>query len=154
MRFVSVINGQWDHHSNIKEKIEELCNHTDQGVAALLTDLKTRGLLDETLVVWAGEFGRLPTIEARQEKPGRDHNPYGFSVWMAGGGVQAGAEYGETDELGWQAIEEFKVSHHDLHATIMHLLGLDVNKLTFEYEGRDETLTGVQQNRVVHEILT
>jgi hypothetical protein len=153
VRFVSVINGQWDHHSNIKEKIEELTYRTDQGVAALLADLKARGLLDETLVVWAGEFGRLPTIESRQEKPGRDHNPYGFNIWMAGGGVKAGAEYGETDELGWQAVEELKVSHHDVHATIMHLLGLDVNKLTYEYEGRDETLTGVQKNRVVHEIL-
>ncbi|MCY4593294.1 MAG: DUF1501 domain-containing protein [Bryobacterales bacterium] len=153
VRFVTVINGQWDHHSNIKEKIEELCKRTDQGVAGLLADLKARGLLEETLVVWAGEFGRLPTIEARQEKPGRDHNPYGFTIWMAGGGVRAGADYGDTDELGWQAIEDVKVSHHDVHATILHLLGLDVNKLTYEYEGRAETLTGVQQNRVVHEIL-
>jgi uncharacterized protein (DUF1501 family) len=153
VRFVTVINGEWDHHSDIKDKIQGLCKKTDQGVAALLTDLKSRGMLDETLVVWAGEFGRLPTIEAQEAKPGRDHNPYGFSIWMAGGGIKAGVDYGDTDELGWQAQEEFKVSHHDVHATILHQFGLDVDKLTFEYEGRSETLVGVQPHRVVHEIL-
>ncbi|MDA0207196.1 MAG: DUF1501 domain-containing protein [Acidobacteria bacterium] len=153
VRFVTVINGEWDHHSDIKEKIQALCKKTDQGVAALLIDLKNRGMLDETLVVWAGEFGRLPTIEAQEAKPGRDHNPYGFSIWMAGGGIKAGVDYGDTDELGWQSLEEYKVSHHDVHATILHQFGLDVDKLTFEYEGRSETLVGVQPHRVVHEIL-
>jgi len=153
VRFVTVINGSWDHHSNIKEKIEELTYRTDRGVAALLEDLSQRGLLDETLVVWSGEFGRLPTIESRQDKPGRDHNPYGFNMWMAGGGVQPGAELGETDELGYAAVEEYKVGHSDVHATILHQLGLSFEDLTFEYEGRDESLVGVQPARVLDEIL-
>lgn len=153
VRFVTVINGGWDHHSKIKRNIERLCKRTDQGVAALLTDLKARGLLDDTLVVWAGEFGRLPTIQSNEDEPGRDHNPYGFNIWMAGGGVQAGAEYGQTDDLGYAAVEEFKVGHSDAHATILHLLGLDFQKLTYEYEGRDESLVGVTPARVINEIL-
>ncbi len=153
VRFVTVINGGWDHHSRIEEDIQRLCKRTDQGVAALLTDLKSRGLLDETLVVWAGEFGRLPTIQSNEANPGRDHNPYGFNIWMAGGGVKAGAEYGQTDDLGYAAVDEFKLGHADVHATILHLLGLDYKKLTFEYEGRDESLTGVVPARVINEIL-
>ena len=153
VRFVTVINGGWDHHSNIKENIEKLCLRTDRGVAALLEDLSQRGMLDETLVVWAGEFGRLPTIEARQDKPGRDHNPYGFNIWMAGGGVQPGAELGETDELGYAAVEDKKVGHSDVHATVLNQLGLDFKRLTFAYEGRDESLVGVAPARVLREIL-
>ena len=154
VRFVSVINGGWDHHSRIEDDIQRLCKRTDQGVAALIRDLKSRGLLDETLVVWAGEFGRLPTIQSNEAKPGRDHNPYGFNIWMAGGGVKAGADYGQTDDLGYAAVEEFKLGHADVHATILHLLGLDFKKLTFEYEGRDESLTGVVPARVIHEVLS
>ncbi len=153
VRFVTVINGGWDHHSNIKENIEVLCKRTDQGVAALLSDLKSRGMLDETLVVWSGEFGRLPTIQSNDAKPGRDHNPYGFNMWMAGGGVKAGAEYGQTDELGYAAVEEFKLGHSDVHATIFNQLGLDYRKLTFEYEGRNESLVGVTPARVITEVL-
>ena len=153
VRFVTVINGGWDHHSRIVENIQVLCKRTDQGVAALLTDLKARGLLDETLVVWSGEFGRLPTIQSNDAKPGRDHNPYGFNMWMAGGGVKPGAEYGQTDELGYAAVEEFKLGHADVHATILNQLGLDYKKLTYEYEGRDESLVGVTPARVINEIL-
>ncbi len=153
VRFVTVINGGWDHHSNIKESIEVLCKRTDQGVAALLTDLKQRGMLEETLVVWSGEFGRLPTIQSNEAKPGRDHNPYGFNLWMAGGGIKAGVDYGQTDELGYAAVDEFKLGHSDVHATILHQLGLDFKKLTFDYEGRKESLVGVTPARVIKEVL-
>ncbi len=153
VRFVTVINGGWDHHSRIVDGIQRLCKRTDQGVAALLTDLESRGLLDETLVVWSGEFGRLPTIQSNEAEPGRDHNPYGFNMWMAGGGVKAGADYGETDDLGYAAVDDFKLGHADVHATIFNQLGLDYRKLTYEYEGRDESLVGVTPARVIHEIL-
>jgi hypothetical protein len=152
VRFVTVINGGWDHHSNLKEDISKLCLRTDQGVAALMTDLKARGLLDSTLVVWSGEFGRLPTIEAKSERPGRDHNPYGFVMWMAGGGVKPGVDFGATDDLGYAAADN-KLTHSDVHATILHLLGLDYKKVTFEYEGRAESLIGINPARVVREIL-
>ncbi len=110
-----------------------------QAVAALLSDLKQRGLLDETLVVWGGEFGRTPVSESGD---GRDHNPYGFTMWMAGGGVKGGMAYGATDEFGFRAVEN-RVSIHDLHATILHLLGIDHEKLTYRYAGRDFRLTDV-----------
>src|SRR5262249_57598239 len=116
-------------------------------------DLKARGLLKDTLVVWSGEFGRLPTIELRNDRPGRDHNPYGFSMWMAGAGVKSGCDYGDTDELGYAAIKEDSLTHSDIHPTILHLLGLDFRKVTYEYEGRDESLVGVNPARVVTEIL-
>jgi uncharacterized protein (DUF1501 family) len=122
-------------------------------MSGLLTDLKQRGMLEDTLVVWSSEFGRLPTIEARSGDPGRDHNPYGFNMWMAGAGVKAGVDYGMTDELGYAAVPEFAVTHSHIHATIQHLLGLDYKKLTYKYEGRDESLVGVNPARVVDEIL-
>jgi hypothetical protein len=153
VRFVTVINGGWDHHSRIVSSIQQLCKRTDQGIAALLTDLKSRGLLEDTLVVWSGEFGRLPTIQSNEAEPGRDHNPYGFNMWMAGGGVKPGVDYGETDELGYAAVEDFKLGHADVHATILNQLGLDFRKLTYEYEGRDESLVGVTPARVINEIL-
>ena len=121
----------------------------DKPVAGLLKDLKQRGLLDETLVVWTGEFGRTPVSEAGD---GRDHNPYGFSVWMAGGGVKGGMVLGSTDEFGFQAVEN-RINVHDLHATILYLMGLDHEKLTYRYAGRDFRLTDVE-GRVVNEILT
>ena len=121
----------------------------DTAVAALIRDLKQRGLLDETLVVWTGEFGRTPVSEAGD---GRDRNPYGFSVWMAGGGVKGGMVLGSTDEFGFQAVEN-RINVHDLHATILHLMGLDHEKLTYRYAGRDFRLTDVE-GRVVNEILT
>jgi hypothetical protein len=153
VRFVTVVNGGWDHHNNIQADLAEVCYRTDMGLAGLLADLRSRGLLDSTLVVWGGEFGRLPTIEQLTGKPGRDHNPHGFSIWMAGGGLKPGFDLGGTDDLGYAAVGE-KLTHSDVHATILHLLGLDYKKLTYEYEGRNESLIGVNPARVIHEILT
>ncbi|MFN9432625.1 MAG: DUF1501 domain-containing protein [Acidobacteriota bacterium] len=156
VRFVQVYGGgggNWDTHSNIKGQLPGLCQYIDQGTAALLTDLDQRGLLEDTLVVWSGEFGRLPTIEANTATPGRDHNPYGFSMWMAGGGVKRGFDLGATDELGYGAVAEHRAGHSDIHATIQHLLGIDYQKNTYPYEGREESLVGVNPARVLREIL-
>ncbi|MBL9122940.1 MAG: DUF1501 domain-containing protein, partial [Planctomycetaceae bacterium] len=128
-----------------------------QGIYALITDLKQRGLLDETLILWGGEFGRTPTVELPKEGSnagkinGRDHNHYGFTFWMAGGGVKAGQVYGATDEFGFQAVEN-RVHVHDLHATMLHLLGFDHTKLTYRYAGRDFRFTDVH-GKVVHELI-
>jgi uncharacterized protein (DUF1501 family) len=122
----------------------------DQPIAALLSDLDQRGLLEETLVLWGGEFGRMPFSEG-QGAPGRNHNPYGFSMWMAGGGVRGGTAYGETDEFGFEAVAG-KTHLHDLHATILHLMGLDHEALTYFHQGRDESLTDVG-GRVIDSIL-
>jgi len=148
VRFVHLIRNDWDHHGKLKESLTKSCHETDQPVAALLRDLKQRGLLDNTLVIWAGEFGRLPVV---QGSDGRDHNPFGFSFWMAGGGVTGGTIYGATDEFSYAAVEN-KVTMADFHATVLHLLGLDHRKVTFSFEGRDESLTGVELARVVEEI--
>jgi uncharacterized protein (DUF1501 family) len=151
VRFVQVYygNGQpWDTHSKHDEQVGTLCRTIDQPTAALLADLHARGLLEDTLVVWGGEFGRTPTTE---NGDGRDHNHHGFTMWLAGGGVRGGMTWGETDEFGFRAVEN-KVHVHDLHATILHLLGLDHERLTFRYSGRDYRLTDVH-GRVVREIL-
>ena len=124
------------------------CAATDQPIAGLLDDLKARGLLDDTLVIWGGEFGRTPTAEGTD---GREHHPFGFTMWLAGGGVKGGMAYGATDEFGWHAVED-KVHVHDLHATILHLMGLDHEKLTYRHAGRDYRLTDVS-GEVVQEIL-
>ncbi len=154
VRFVQVYGGGgWDTHSNIGGQLPGLCHRIDQGMSALLADLEARGMMKDTLVVWSGEFGRLPTIEARNNAPGRDHNPYGFSMWMAGAGVKPGVDYGETDDLGYAALPEYALGHADIHATVQHLLGVDHAKNTFFYEGRDESLVGVTPARVVKEIL-
>lgn len=155
VRFVQIYaggGGNWDTHNNIEGQLPGLCEYIDQGMSGLLVDLEQRGMLKDTLVVWSGEFGRLPTIEAKNSKPGRDHNPYGFSLWMAGAGLQPGFDYGQTDELGYSAAADFKCTHWDMHATIQHLLGLDFKKNTFPYEGRDESLVGVQKARVLKEL--
>jgi len=152
VRFVQVYygNGQpWDTHNNHDKTVRELAKNIDQPIAALLGDLKRNGLLEDTLVIWGGEFGRTPTSENGN---GRDHNHYGFTMWMAGGGVKGGMTYGETDEFGFRAVQD-KVHIHDLHATILHLLGLDHEKLTYRYAGRDYRLTDVY-GRVVNEIIT
>jgi hypothetical protein len=148
VRFVHVENGGWDHHTNINRNIAGNCRTIDQPLAALLGDLKQRGLLDETLVVWGGEFGRTPVSESDD---GRDHNSYGFTMWLAGGGVRGGMSYGATDEFGFQAVEN-RVSVHDLHATILHLLGLDHERLTYRYSGRDFRLTDVH-GRVLRDLI-
>ena len=151
VRFVQVYYGDgqpWDTHSNHNESVKKLCKEIDQPIAALLGDLKQRGLLEETLVVWGGEFGRTPTSENGN---GRDHNHHGFTMWLAGGGVKGGMTYGETDEFGFKAATN-KVHVHDLHATILHLLGLDHERLTFRHAGRDFRLTDVYGN-VVRDII-
>ncbi|MBM3797141.1 MAG: DUF1501 domain-containing protein [Acidobacteria bacterium] len=138
--FIYYGNGQpWDDHQKIEKNLRGRCPDMDQASAALIADLKRRGLLDETLIVWGGEFGRTPVSESGD---GRDHNPYGFTMWMAGGGVRGGMAYGATDEFGFKAVEN-RVSVHDLHATILHQMGLDHEKLTYRYAGRDFRLTDV-----------
>jgi hypothetical protein len=145
VRFVEVTcppgasNGTWDQHGDLKKGHEKNALDTDQAIAGLILDLKSRGLFEETLVVWAGEFGRTPHSAGRD---GRDHHPEGFSVWLAGGGVKGGTVYGATDELGMRSVEKV-CTMHDLHATILHLLGLDHTRLTFRFSGRDFRLTDV-----------
>ncbi len=138
---------RWDQHSNLKDGHTKNALTVDQPIAALLTDLKARGLLDETLVLWAGEFGRTPFAQGTD---GRDHNPFGFSVWLAGGGIRGGMTYGATDEYGYHAIEN-RLLMHDLHATLLYALGIDHEKLTVRHSGRDMRLTDVH-GRVVHDI--
>ena len=151
VRFVQVYygNGQpWDTHSAHNETVPKLCQTIDQPIAALLSDLKQRGLLEDTLIVWGGEFGRTPTSE---NGTGRDHNHHGFTMWMAGGGIKGGMTYGETDDFGFKATVD-KMHVHDLHATMLHLLGLDHERLTYRHAGRDFRLTDVY-GRVVQEII-
>ena len=153
VRFVQVTHSdskvQWDQHADLKEGHEKNAKETDRPIAALLKDLKQRGLLDDTLVVWSGEFGRTPTAQGTN---GRDHNPEGFTTWLAGAGVKGGIRFGKTDDYGYYAVEN-KVHLHDLHATILHLLGMDHEKLTYRYAGRDFRLTDVH-GRVVKEIFS
>src|SRR5262249_46080466 len=140
---------RWDQHDRIKEGHESMARATDQPIAALLKDLKGRGLLEETLVVWAGEFGRTPV--AQGSSTGRDHNPYGFTIWLAGGGMKGGTVYGATDEYGFHAVEN-RAQIHDLHATVLHLLGIDHHRLTYRFGGRDMRLTDIH-GEVIHDIL-
>jgi hypothetical protein len=160
VRFVQVWHGAgqpWDNHDDIEVNHRRLAKECDQGIGALLTDLKQRGLLDETLVIWGGEFGRTPTVElptpgANAGKVnGRDHNHHGFTYWLAGGGVKGGQAYGATDEFGFQAVEN-KVHVHDLHATILQLMGFDHEKFTYRYAGRDFRLTDVH-GKVVWDLI-
>ena len=147
VRFVQLYSGgghleeTWDAHESVEKNHGRHAAEVDKPIAALLADLDRRGLLDSTLVVWGGEFGRMPFSEGKGE-PGRNHNPYGFSVWLAGGGVKGGTSYGATDDLGFEAVED-RVHVHDLHATILRLMGLDHEKLTYFHQGRDERLTDV-----------
>jgi membrane-anchored protein YejM (alkaline phosphatase superfamily) len=157
VRFIQLYSGgghleeTWDAHAGIESNHGQHAPEVDQPIAALLHDLEQRGLLEETLVVWGGEFGRMPFSEGK-DAPGRNHNPYGFSMWLAGAGVRGGMTYGKTDELGFAAVEN-KVHVHDLHATILHLMGLDHELLTYFHQGRDESLTDVH-GRVIQSILT
>lgn len=155
VRFVEITcppgasNGTWDQHGNLKKGHEKNALDTDQAIAGLILDLKARGLFEETLIVWAGEFGRTPHSSGRD---GRDHHPEGFSVWLAGGGAKGGTVYGATDELGMQSVENI-CTMHDLHATILHLLGLDHERLTFRFSGRDFRLTDVH-GHVVKQVVS
>jgi uncharacterized protein (DUF1501 family) len=139
----------WDGHKNIKQNHSQFAGETDQPIAALLSDMASSGLLDSTLVVWGGEFGRLPIVQ--KGGTGRDHNPHAFTYWMAGGGAKGGVHYGETDEIGHKAAVN-RVSVNDLHATILHLMGLDHESLTYRYSGRDFRLTDVAGN-VVQDVI-
>ncbi len=156
VRFIQLYSGgghleeTWDAHESIEKNHGQHGAEVDQPIAALLTDLEERGLLEETLVVWGGEFGRMPFSEGK-DAPGRNHNPYGFCMWMAGGGVKGGMTYGETDEFGFEAVTD-KVHLHDIHATILHLMGLDHELLSYFHQGREETLTDVG-GRVVRDII-
>jgi uncharacterized protein (DUF1501 family) len=137
VRFVELCKPGWDQHRNLRDAMTRNCTAIDKPIAGLLADLHGRGLLKDTLVIWAGEFGRTPTA---QNGDGRDHNNKGYSLWMAGGGVKGGLSYGQTDEYGTEAVED-KVHVHDWHATILHLLGLDHERLTYRYAGREMRLT-------------
>lgn len=149
VRFVQVYSdGEWDAHNNLKQNHTQHCGATDIPIAGLLTDLESRGMLDSTLVIWGGEFGRMPIS---QNGKGRDHNPKGFLQWMAGAGIKGGVSYGETDEIGYEAVED-RVSVNDLHATILHLLGLDHERLTYFHNGRSYRLTDVA-GEVIQDIL-
>ncbi len=157
VRFVQIYSGgtenqrAWDGHIDILGNHSQFAGETDQPFAALLTDLEQRGMLDDTLVIWGGEFGRNPVAQIGTSKPGRDHNPHCFTAWMAGGGIKGGVSYGESDELGFKAAVD-PVSAHDFHATILHLLGLDHERLTYTYNGRSYRLTDVA-GEVLHKIL-
>jgi hypothetical protein len=157
VRFVQISDGGWDHHGKLRQSLPVRCKAVDKPIAGLITDLKKRGLLDDTLVLWGGEFGRTPFDQdlSQGKSPitdrGREHNPKGFTMFMAGGGIKPGISYGETDEFGWHAVQG-KVHIHDLHATMLHQLGIDHERLTYRYTGRDYRLTDVF-GRVVKEIL-
>jgi hypothetical protein len=156
VRFIQIYHGgghqqqNWDAHNGVEENLKIHCPEVDKPIAGLLTDLKQRGLLDETLVVWGGEFGRQPVVQGQGD--GRDHNPKGFTYWLAGGGVKGGTSYGETDEVGHEAVVN---RHHlrDLHATILHLMGLDPHKLSYFYSGLNQKLTGVVEAEVIEGVL-
>jgi uncharacterized protein (DUF1501 family) len=155
VRFVQIYaggGGNWDTHNNIEGQLPGLAQYIDQGMSALVTDLDQRGMLKDTLFICSSEFGRLPTIEAKNSKPGRDHNPYGFSIWATGAGLKQGYDYGASDELGYAADRNSKCGHSDIHATVQHLLGIDYKKNTFPYEGRDESLVGVNPARVLTDL--
>ena len=149
VRFIQLYHEAWDQHGNLVRDIKQNCLDTDQACAALVTDLKQRGLLDSTLVIWGGEFGRTPMVQGGDD--GRDHHPNAFTMWLAGGGVKPALVLGESDELGFNVVKD-KVNVHDLHATILHLLGFDHTKLTFRFQGRDFRLTDVHGN-VVRDLL-
>ena len=155
VRYVNIYHSGWDAHSNVEGNVRRNAGVTDRASAALVQDLKLRGMLDETLVIWGGEFGRTPMVESNPalgRKLGRDHHPQAFSMWMAGGGVKPGMTLGRTDDFGFHPVEK-PVHVHDIHATLLHCLGFDHEKLTFRRNGLDFRLSGVEEHRVVREIL-
>jgi len=147
VRFIQLYHRDWDHHGGIQRDVKITAGEVDQGAAALIKDLKRRGMLDDTLILWGGEFGRTPMAQGN----GRDHHIKGFSMWLAGGGIKGGITHGSTDDLGYNAVEDV-VEVHDLHATMLHLLGIDHKRLTYKFQGRDFRLTDVHGN-VVEKIL-
>ncbi len=153
VRFIQLYHRDWDHHNGLREYFPEKARETDRACAALVNDLRERGMLDETLVVWAGEFGRTPMAQTNKGSPGRDHHNKGFSIWLTGGGIKRGISYGATDDFGYAAVENV-VSVHDLHATMLHLLGIDHTRFTHKFQGLDARLTGVEKSQVVQGILS
>jgi hypothetical protein len=151
VRFVEIFHEAWDQHSGLASDLKKNCANTDQAAAALITDLKQRGLLDETLVIWGGEFGRTPMVQGGGND-GRDHHPNAFTMWLAGGGISPGMTLGESDELGFNVTKD-RVHVHDLHATILHLLGFDHSRFSYSFQGLDQRLTGVEPAHVVKELL-
>jgi hypothetical protein len=151
VRFIQLYHRGWDHHNDLVPFMKICAGHVDRATAALVRDLKQRGMLDETLVIWGGEFGRTPMAQSNKGNSGRDHHMKGFSMWLAGGGIKGGMTHGATDELGYNSVEDV-VTVHDLHATMLHLLGIDHKRLTFRFQGRDFRLTDVSGN-VVSRIL-
>ncbi len=152
VRFIQLYHRGWDHHGDLVPYMKTCCGLCDQPSAALVMDLKQRGMLDDTLVIWGGEFGRTPMFQGKGKFPGRDHHIRGFSMWMAGGGVKGGVTYGNTDEFGYFAAEN-PVHVRDLHATILHLLGIDHERFTYRYQGLDFRLSGVEKAHVVRDVL-
>ena len=155
VRFIQVYHAGWDHHSNVEGGVRGQCQQTDQATAALIVDLKRRGMLDDTLIVWGGEFGRTPMVEASAalgRSLGRDHHPQAFTIWMAGGGVRGGVSLGRTDDLGFHPVER-PVHIQDIHATILHQLGIDHRRLAVKFRGLNFRLTGVEPREVVREVL-
>jgi uncharacterized protein (DUF1501 family) len=149
VRFVQLFHEAWDQHGNLKADLKKNCAATDKASAALVKDLKRLGMLDDTLVIWGGEFGRTPMVQGGDD--GRDHHPNAFTVWLAGGGIKPGLTLGTTDDLGFNAAED-RVHVHDLHATLLHLLGFDHTQLTYKFQGRQFRLTDVH-GRVVEKLL-
>ncbi len=152
VRFIHLYHRGWDHHGDLVRYMNTCCGLCDGPTAALVRDLKQRDMLKDTLIIWGGEFGRTPMFQGKGKDPGRDHHIRGFSMWMAGGGVRGGTTYGATDDLGYYAVED-KVHTRDLHATMLHLLGIDHRRFTEKYQGLDLRLTGVEPARVLHEVL-
>ena len=153
VRFIQLYHTGWDHHGALQKYMTISCEHTDQATCALVNDLKQRGLLDETLVIWGGEFGRTPMIQGSAAEAGRDHHIKGFTMWMAGGGTKPGYVYGKTDEFGYHAVEN-PVHVRDLHATMLHLLGINHERFSVPFQGLNVRLTGVERAHVVRDLLT
>ncbi len=150
VRFVELFHESWDQHGGLVSGLKQNCKDTEQACAALIKDLKQRSLLDDTLIVWGGEFGRTPMVQGSTD--GRDHHPNAFTTWLAGGGIKGGTTIGTSDDFGFNVVED-KVHVHDLHHTILHLLGFDANRFTFPFQGLDQRLIGVEPTRVVNEII-
>lgn len=152
-RFIQLYHRDWDHHSLLRQELPLRAKEVDKACAALITDLKQRSMLEETLIVWSGEFGRTPMAQSNKGPIGRDHHNQSMSMWMAGGGIQGGIAYGATDDLGYRAVEKV-CTVHDLHATMLHLLGIEHENFSIKFQGLDARLTGVESANVLHEILT
>jgi hypothetical protein len=149
VRFIQLYHRGWDHHGGVKAGVEATAKLVDQGTAALVNDLRQRGMLDDTLIIWGGEFGRTPMAQGT----GRDHHIKGFSMWMAGGGVKGGTTYGATDDFGYNAVEN-RTHVRDFHATMLHLLGVDHNRFTYKFQGLDFRLSGVEEAHVLTDVLS